>query len=71
MTKSSYKIFVVVTQISDLSSLMKETKELWMNIEILWVDGKSALIAAGCMATRQFLNVALLATSSDYTNHSS
>ena len=32
---------------------------------MLWEEGRSALVADGCMATRQFLNTALLTTAMD------
>jgi hypothetical protein len=37
-----------------------------MNTVISCVEGISTLVAEGCIATRQFLNVALFTTASDF-----
>ena len=42
--------------------------ELWMYLEMSWVDGRSALVVAGCIATMQLRNVALFATARDWIN---
>ena len=45
-----------------LSLLKKATNWLWMYVWMSCVDGRSALMAFGRIATRQFRNVALFAT---------
>ena len=37
-------------------------------METLWVDGRSVLVAAGRIATKQLWNVALFVTARDWAN---
>ena len=40
----------------------KSTKELWIKVMMSWLEGMSALLVFGRIATKQFLNASLLAT---------
>ena len=51
-----------LTWISTFSYLMKLMNSLWMNVVMSWLDGTSALVAFGRIATKQFRKAALSAT---------
>ena len=65
------EVFVQTTRLRRINKLTwilllrfwrKSMKELWMKVNMLWLEGMSALLAFGCIVTKQFLNAGLLAT---------